>query len=73
MLLIGISLVVFIVIYQLIGIFLVVLGVIYQFPSILMFNSIPSIIFALGLILTILSILMLIEVLEKVKTTKSYT
>ena len=73
MLLIGISLVVFIVIYQLIGIFLVVLGVIYQFPSILMFNSIPSIIFALGLILTILSILMLIEILEKVKTTKSYT
>jgi uncharacterized membrane protein len=73
MLLIGISLVVFIVIYQLIGIFLVVLGVIYQFPSILMFNSIPSIIFALGLILTILSILMLIEVLEKVKTTKNYT
>ena len=57
----------------LIGIFLVVLGVIYQFPSILIFNSIPSIIFALGLILTILSILMLIEILEKVKTTKSYT
>ena len=57
----------------LIGIFLVVLGVFYQFPHFLDFNSIPSIMFALGLILTILSILMLIEVLEKVKTTKSYT
>jgi hypothetical protein len=57
----------------LIGIFLLVLGVFYQFPNFLIFNSIPSIMFALGLILTILSILMLIEVLEKVKTTKSYT
>jgi len=57
----------------LIGIFLVVFGVFFQFPNFLIFNSIPSVIFALGLILTILSILMLIEVLEKVKTTKSYT
>ena len=56
----------------LIGIFLVVFGVIYQFPNFLIFNSMPSIIFALGSILTILSILMLFEVLEKVKTTKSY-
>ncbi len=56
----------------LIGIFLIVLGVFYQFPNFLIFNSISSIIFAMGLILTILSTLMLIEVLEKVKTTKSY-
>jgi len=56
----------------LIGIFLVVFGVFYQFPNFLFFNTIPSIAFAIGLIITILSSLMLIEVLEKMQTAKSY-
>lgn len=68
MLLIGISSVVLIVIID-----LVLFLLIYQFPNFLIFNSISSIIFAMGLLLTIFSILMLIEILEKVKTTKSYT
>ena len=68
MLLIGISSVVLIVIID-----LVLLLVINQFPNFLVFNSISSIIFAMGLLLTIFSILMLIEILEKVKTTKKYT
>jgi uncharacterized membrane protein len=68
MLLIGISLVVLVVVIDLILFILI-----YQFPNFLVFNSISSIIFAMGLLLTIFSILMLIEILEKVKTTKSYT
>jgi len=57
----------------LIGISLTILGFFYQFPNFLVFNTIPSIFFAMGLLLTIFSILMLNEILEKVKTTKSYT
>ncbi len=56
----------------LIGISLIAFGIFYEFPNFLIFNTIPSISFAIGLILTILSISMLIEVLEKIKTTKSY-
>ena len=41
--------------------------------GILLIASISSVIFAMGLLLTIFSILMLIEILEKVETTKSYT
>jgi hypothetical protein len=56
----------------LIGISLVVFGVVYQFPNFLIFNTIPSIASAIGLVIIILSSLMLIEVLEKINTTKSY-
>ena len=56
----------------LIGISIIVFGVFYDFPNFLKFNTIPSIAFAIGLIITILSSIMLIEVLEKIKTTKSY-
>ncbi len=56
----------------LIGISLVVFGVFYQFPNFLIFNTIPSIASAIGLVIIILSSLMLIEVLEKINTTKSY-
>ncbi len=56
----------------LIGISLIAFGVFYEFPTFLFFNTIPSIAFAIGLVITILSSLMLIEVFEKIKTTKSY-
>ena len=56
----------------LIGISLIAFGIFFDFPKFLIFNTIPSISFALGLVLTILSVLMLLEVLEKIKTVKNY-
>jgi uncharacterized membrane protein len=55
-----------------IGVIFITFGIILLFPNFLVHNSISSIIFSLGVILTLLSILLFIEESEIVKVKKSY-
>ncbi|MFX1525426.1 MAG: heparan-alpha-glucosaminide N-acetyltransferase domain-containing protein [Promethearchaeota archaeon] len=55
-----------------IGIFVFILGVLYQYPNFIMFNSISSVLYALGIIIATLSVLIVMEIFEVIKTKKSY-
>jgi len=55
-----------------IGISVFIFGIVLQFPNFIQFNTISSILYALGFIMASLAILIVIEVLELVKTKKSY-
>lgn len=55
-----------------IGIYVFITGVLYQFPNFIIFNSISSVLYGLGIIIATLAILIIIEVLELIKTKKSY-
>ncbi|MFX0026202.1 MAG: heparan-alpha-glucosaminide N-acetyltransferase domain-containing protein [Candidatus Hermodarchaeota archaeon] len=56
----------------LIGISIMTFGILFQFPNFWEFNSISSICYSVGIILVTLSGFMAVEVLEKVKTKRSY-
>jgi len=62
----------FIVPSLIIGLILIVLGVFIYFPNFIIHNSISSIIFSLGVLLTLLSILLFIEEREIKETKRSY-
>jgi hypothetical protein len=55
-----------------IGISLLVFGVWFQFPNFISFNSISSILYALGIVIAGLALLIVMEILEIIKTKKSY-
>ncbi|MHA1190930.1 MAG: heparan-alpha-glucosaminide N-acetyltransferase domain-containing protein [Promethearchaeota archaeon] len=55
-----------------IGIFILVFGVWFQFPNFLIFSTVSSVVYSIGLIIALLTILIVIEVLEVFKTKKSY-
>ncbi|MFW9820477.1 MAG: heparan-alpha-glucosaminide N-acetyltransferase domain-containing protein [Candidatus Thorarchaeota archaeon] len=56
----------------LIGISITVFGILFFYPNFIVFNSISSVLYALGFIIAILAILIVIEILEVIKTKKSY-
>lgn len=56
----------------LIGTLSLIFGILFQFPNFLLFNTISAVFYALGFILIALSVLMFIDVLEKLKTKKNY-
>lgn len=55
-----------------VGIGIFIFGILFQFPNFIIFNSISSVLYALGIIIATLAILIVIEILEVVKTKKSY-
>ena len=55
-----------------IGISVFIFGILFLFPNFLTFNSISSVLYALGFIIAALAILIVIEILEVIKTKKSY-
>ncbi|UCC20717.1 MAG: DUF1624 domain-containing protein [Promethearchaeota archaeon] len=56
----------------LIGISITVFGILFFYPNFIVFNSISSVLYALGFIIAILALLIVIEILEVIKTKKSY-
>ncbi|MFX1323430.1 MAG: heparan-alpha-glucosaminide N-acetyltransferase domain-containing protein [Promethearchaeota archaeon] len=58
--------------FFLIGISILIFGVLFQFPNFIIFNSISSVLYALGIILATLAVLIVIEILELIKTKKNY-
>jgi len=55
-----------------IGMSVFIFGILFLFPNFLTFNSISSVLYALGFIIAALAILIVIEILEVIKTKKSY-
>jgi hypothetical protein len=55
-----------------IGISVFIFGILFLFPNFIFFNTISSILYALGFIIASLAILIVIEVLELIQTKKSY-
>jgi hypothetical protein len=55
-----------------IGISISIFGILFLYPNFIIFNSISSVLYALGLIIAFLAILIVIEILELIKTKKSY-
>lgn len=55
-----------------IGISVFIFGILFLFPNFIFFNTISSVLYALGFIVASLAILIVIEVLEVIKTKKSY-
>ncbi|MDX1797535.1 MAG: heparan-alpha-glucosaminide N-acetyltransferase domain-containing protein [Candidatus Lokiarchaeia archaeon] len=61
------------VIYSLlIGISITIFGISFFYPNFIQFNSISSVFYALGLIISFLAVLVVIEILEVIKPKKSY-
>ncbi|MFX0008291.1 MAG: heparan-alpha-glucosaminide N-acetyltransferase domain-containing protein, partial [Candidatus Hermodarchaeota archaeon] len=56
----------------LIGISITIFGVLFFYPDFTEFNTISSVLYALGFIITFLAVLIVIEILEVIKTKKSY-
>jgi len=56
----------------LIGISVTIFGILFFYPSFILFNSISSVLYALGFIIAFLAVLIVIEILELIKTKKSY-
>jgi hypothetical protein len=55
-----------------IGILVFISGILFLYPAFIEFNSISSVLYALGFIIASLAILIVIEVLELIKTKKGY-
>ncbi|MBA7669688.1 hypothetical protein ES703_77821 [subsurface metagenome] len=55
-----------------IGISVFIFGILFFFPNFITFNSISSVLYALGIIIATLAVLIVIEILELIKTKKSY-
>ncbi len=55
-----------------IGISVFIFGILFLFPNFITFNSISSVLYALGIIIATLAVLIVIEILEVIKTKKSY-
>ncbi len=55
-----------------ISIAIFIFGILFLFPNFIFFNTISSVLYALGFIVASLAILIVIEVLEVIKTKKSY-
>jgi len=55
-----------------IGISISIFGVLFFYPNFIIFNSISSVLYALGFIIAFLAILIVFEILELIKTKKSY-
>ena len=55
-----------------IGITIFIFGILFLFPNFIIFNSISSVLYALGLIIATLSILIVIEILELIKTKENH-
>ncbi|MHA1671354.1 MAG: heparan-alpha-glucosaminide N-acetyltransferase domain-containing protein [Promethearchaeota archaeon] len=55
-----------------VGILIFVFGLWLQFPNFLIFNTLSSVIYSIGLIIALLTLLIVIEILEVFKTKKSY-
>jgi hypothetical protein len=51
-----------------IGISILIFGIVFFFPSFIIFNSISSVLYALGIIIALLAVLIVIEILELIKT-----
>lgn len=49
-----------------------IFGIVFLFPNFLIFNSISSVLYSLGFIIASLTILIVIEIMEVIKTKKSY-
>ncbi len=56
----------------LIGISITVFGILFLYPNFIWFNSISSVLYALGLIIAFLAVLIVIEILQLIKTKNSY-
>jgi hypothetical protein len=54
------------------GITILAFGILFLFPTFLIFNTLSSVLYSIGLIMATLSILIVVEVLELIKTKKSY-
>jgi hypothetical protein len=58
--------------FLLIGLSITIFGIIFFYPNFITFNSISSVLYALGFIIAFLAILIIIEILQLIKTKKSY-
>ncbi len=58
--------------FLLTGIFITIFGILFFYPNFITFNSISSVLYALGFIISFLAVLIVIEILELIKTKKSY-
>jgi hypothetical protein len=56
----------------LIGISISIFGILFFYPNFILFNSISSVLYALGFIIAFLAVLIVIEILELIKTKKRY-
>lgn len=56
----------------LIGISVFIFGILFLFPNFIIFNSISSVLYSLGFVTAALALLIVIEILELIKTKKSY-
>jgi hypothetical protein len=55
-----------------IGISVFIFGILFFYPNFVTFNSISSVLYALGFIIAALAVLIVIEIIELIKTKKSY-
>jgi hypothetical protein len=55
-----------------IGLSIFIFGILYLFPNFIYFNTISSVLYALGFIVASIALLIVVEVLELIKTKKSY-
>ncbi|MFX0142896.1 MAG: heparan-alpha-glucosaminide N-acetyltransferase domain-containing protein [Candidatus Hodarchaeota archaeon] len=56
----------------LIGVSVTIFGIMFFYPNFILFNSISSVLYALGFTIAFLAVLIVIEILELIKTKKSY-